>query len=128
MYITGRDLRDIEYNVIFDENLFSWNVIEDEIHTTKERKEIFDLILTYDRPMRTGEIAELLNKTVPNISKMLAKMMKEGIIKSKSTGYYYVPDELKDKKSFVQKPYSLLNDYKSGKSGKSSGKENKNEE
>ena len=44
LYITGRDIKENEYSMVFDENTFCWNVIENEIKTTAERKEIYDLL------------------------------------------------------------------------------------
>ncbi|HCY76488.1 MAG TPA: hypothetical protein DHV28_11255 [Ignavibacteriales bacterium] len=116
LYVTGRDVKDIEYNLVFDENICCWNVVEEEINTTAERKEIYDLIKSSGREMKTGEIAELLGKTVPNVSKMLGKMLKEGLVATEKTGHYFIPEDKKGK-GFTVKRISLFDDHKDGESG-----------
>jgi hypothetical protein len=116
LYVTGRDVKDIEYNLVFDENICCWNVVEEEVNTTAERKEIYEMIKSTGREMKTGEIAELLDKTVPNISKMLGKMLKDGLVESKKTGYYSVPEEKKER-GYTIKNINLFNDHKNGESG-----------
>ncbi|MBL1121407.1 MAG: hypothetical protein D8M26_00795 [Ignavibacteriae bacterium] len=115
LYVTGRDVKDVEYNLIFDETICCWNVVEEEINTTAERKEIYDLIKSSGREMKTGEIAELLGKTVPNVSKMLGKMLKDGLVATEKTGYYFIPEDRKGK-GFTVKKMSLFNEHKDGES------------
>ncbi|MCZ7616728.1 MAG: winged helix-turn-helix domain-containing protein [Ignavibacteriaceae bacterium] len=116
LYVTGRDVKDVEYNLVFDETICCWNVVEEEINTTAERKEIYELIKSSGREMKTGEIAELLGKTVPNVSKMLGKMLKEELLATEKTGYYFIPEDKKGK-GFKVKNISLFNDHKDGESG-----------
>ncbi len=90
LHITGRDVQEADYEVEFSENTFTWNVIDkkDEHKLTTERQEIVDLIKKYGREMRTGEIAQLLGKEKSNISKMLKKLVDDGILTSPKFGTY----------------------------------------
>ncbi len=98
LYVAGRDVQENEYHLEFDENNCVWRA-EDKISAVKmtvEREEIFELIKSYGRKMRTGEIAEALGKSKSNISKMLGKMVNGGTLKSVSFGVYDLPEDLKD--------------------------------
>ena len=117
LHIRGRDIKDDEYKVHFDENIFCWNVVEEgNNNMTPERKEIYELIKSSGREMKTGEIAELLGKTVPNVSKMLGKMLKEKLVATKKTGFYFIPEERKEK-GFTVKKMSLFKEHKDGENG-----------
>ena len=117
LYITGRDIRENEYSMVFDENTFCWNVVENEIKTTAERKEIYDVLKEFGRTMQTKEIAEALDKKVPNISKLLNKMEMDKIIERPKYGFYKIPGEKEaENKQSKLKPFNL---FESGQSGKS---------
>jgi RecA-family ATPase len=98
LHITGRDVQETEYHLEFDESSCVWKAEQktSELKMTVEREEIFDLIKLYKRKMKTGEIATILGKSTSNISKMLSKMVKEGILKSVGFGVYDLADELKE--------------------------------
>ena len=117
LYITGRDIRENEYSMVFDENTFCWNVIENEIKTTAERKEIYDLIFNYGREMTSKEIANIIGKQQSNVSKMLGKMVKDGLIISPNYGHYKLPNEKREEN--LQSKLKPLGLFESGKSGKS---------
>ncbi len=90
LYVTGRDLAESEYEVEFSDTTFTWNVIQknDVKKITAEREEIIELLKTYNRPMRTGEIAELLDKEKSNVSKLLKKLVEDGYLESPKYGHY----------------------------------------
>ena len=80
LYVRGRELKEANYDLLFDEKLCCWNVIKEEIKTTAERKEIYDVLKEFGRMMQTKEIADILNKKLSNVSKMLNKMEMDKII------------------------------------------------
>lgn len=90
LHVTGRDLSESEYEIEFSDTLFTWNVIQknDDRHLTAEREEIIQLLTDYNRPMRTGEIAELLGKEKSNTSKLLKKLVEDGHLESPKFGHY----------------------------------------
>ena len=98
LHVTGRDVVENEYNMEFDESNCVWRAEKkiSEAKMTVEREEIFDLIKSYGRKMRTGEIAEALGKSKSNISKMLGKMVNDGTLKSVSYGVYDLPQEMRE--------------------------------
>lgn len=98
LYLTGRDVKEAEYTVVFDDKIFCWNVLEkkDEINITAEREEILELIKTYNREMRSGEIAELIGKEKSNVSKMLKKLIRDKLLISSKYGYYALPKDNED--------------------------------
>jgi RecA-family ATPase len=98
LYVTGRDVVENEYNLEFDESNCIWRAEKkiSEAKLTVEREEIFDLIKSFGRKMKTGEIAEALGKSKSNISKMLGKMVNAGTLISVSYGIYDLPQELRE--------------------------------
>ena len=98
LYVTGRDVPESEYNVEFDETNCTWKAGHKitEVKMTVEREEIFNLIKTYDREMKTGEIAEALGKSKSNVSKMLSKMVNDGSLVSVKYGVYDLAEIMKD--------------------------------
>ena len=99
LHVTGRDVMESEYAVEFDETNCVWRVAGkvSEVKMTAEREEIYELIKSYRRAMRTGEIADALGKTKSNISKMLGKMVEAGVLVSVSYGVYDLSEEEKAK-------------------------------
>jgi len=99
LHVTGRDVMESEYAVEFDETGCVWRVAGklSEVKMTAEREEIYELIKSYGRPMRTGEISDALGKTKSNISKMLGKMVKDDVLVSISYGVYDLTEEEKSK-------------------------------
>jgi len=78
--ITGRDVEAKEYSLKFQNCIW---IVEGEKGktTTPEREEIISLFRQFNRPLKTKEIAEHLNKSEANISKMLSKMVNDGSLK-----------------------------------------------
>ena len=85
--ITGRDIEGKEYSVKFQNCI--WTVESEKGKTTTpEREEIISLFKELDRTLTTKEIAEQLGKKESNISKMLGKMVNDGILKNEKYGEY----------------------------------------
>lgn len=98
LHITGRDVAETEYQLEFDESSCVWKAEQkaSEVKMTVEREEIFELIKTYKREMRTGEIAETLGKSKSNVSKMLSKMVKDGTLITVRYGVFDLSEKLKE--------------------------------
>jgi RecA-family ATPase len=98
LHITGRDVQETEYHLEFEESSCVWKAERktSEIKMTVEREEVFDLIKSYNRKMKTGEIATILGKSTSNISKMLGKMVKDGTLISMGFGSYDLTEEFKE--------------------------------
>ena len=96
LYVRGRDIPEAEYQMKFDELTFTWQIIDEvkqEKNITAERQEILDLFTVYRRELGTGEIASLLGKEKSNVSKLLKKLVEDGLIESKKFGRYQLSTE-----------------------------------
>lgn len=99
LHITGRDVEQADYKIVFDKKLFCWNVIEkkNEINITVEREEILELIKSYNRQMKLSEITDLIGKEKSNVNKLLKKLIRDGLLISPKYGYYALPEKTDDK-------------------------------
>lgn len=99
LHITGRDVEQADYKIVFDKKLFCWNVIEkkNEINITAEREEILELIKSYNRQMKLSEITDLIGKEKSNVNKLLKKLIRDGLLISPKYGYYALPEKIDDK-------------------------------
>lgn len=87
--IVGRDIEEKEYAVKFANCL--WTVEGEKSKLlTPEREEIISLFRQYERPLKTKEIAECLGKKESNISKMLGKLVEDGILINEKYGQYVI--------------------------------------
>jgi len=86
--LTGRDIEEKDYVMDFDDCL--WNVDSEtsQLRTTPEREKILELLKDSEKPLTTGKIASLLNKSNQNISNILGKMVNEGLLKNEKYGVY----------------------------------------
>lgn len=87
--ITGRDIEEKEYSVKFQNCIWTMEGEKNKI-LTPEREEIISLFKEFNRPLKTKEIAEQLNKSEANISKMLGKMVKDGVLSNEKYGEYVI--------------------------------------
>ncbi|MCH7974776.1 MAG: hypothetical protein IH949_13010, partial [Bacteroidetes bacterium] len=121
LHITGRDVAEANYRIVFDKNLFCWNIVDkkEEHKLTAERKEIVELFKKYDRKMRTGEVAQLLGKELSNISGMVRKLVDDDILMSPAYGTYELVEKEESKKPNMTKKdtVDLFNNTQSGQSG-----------
>ena len=104
--VTGRDIVENSFSIVFDDQIFTWNVVGkvEEVRTTAERQAILDTLKTHNREMRSSEIAKIIEKSPSNTSKLLSKLMTEGRVESPRYGSYVLkrtdemfkkPDETK---------------------------------
>lgn len=90
LYGRGRDIAEIETAVELDGECGTWRVLGDagRVAKTIEQQEILDLLKNVGEPMKLAEIAEALGKSKPNVSKMLRKMVDQGLVTKTATGSY----------------------------------------
>ena len=94
LHIKGKDVLKDVIDLEFNQVAGYWSVQDNisSIDTTPERREILGLLSESGEMMRTGEIAVALNKKNSNISNILSKMLKDGIVTNPRTGYYALPN------------------------------------
>ena len=94
LHIKGKDVLKDVIDLEFNQVAGYWSVQDNisSIDTTPERREILGLLSESGEMMRTGEIAAALNKKNSNISNILSKMLKDGIVTNPRTGYYALPN------------------------------------
>lgn len=92
LYGRGRDIPEIETAIEFDDDTCRWKVLGEawKVADTAEQQEILNIL---DRPMKVKEVAELVGKSVANVSKLLGKLMRAGLVSNPSFGCY-APVEL----------------------------------
>lgn len=87
--VTGRDVEQQELALEMDPRV-GWTLLGDakEYAQSKERQEILQLLAEASGPMKTGEIAAELDKTGPATSRLLKKLVKEGLVQRVKYGSY----------------------------------------
>ncbi len=90
LYITGRDIENSEHVLEFNSDTFMWHISAEEVdQLNKERKEVYDCFGgDYDLELKTGDIAARLGKSRSNISKLLSKLVADGLIEKAGYGKY----------------------------------------
>ena len=88
----GRYIREKNYELYFDPEKLEWQLTGDQALNkiiTPERQLVINQFNKKDRNvLTTSEIASALNKTPPNISQILNKMCKQGLIEKVAYGTY----------------------------------------
>lgn len=98
LFIKGRNLKEKNYEIIFDDESLEWQLSENQnidLNLSPERKEIIDLFMkNKGKELSSSFIAQELNKDQPNISQMLRKMVIQRILQKGSRyGYYKLQDD-----------------------------------
>lgn len=95
LHITGRDIKESNFEVQFDEDNYHWEIIADNISfaTTSERQAIIDIFeADPDKELKVKEISELTGKTREATSQLLTKMRRTNEITQGSVyGSYKLP-------------------------------------
>ncbi len=96
LHLISRDIISKDLTIKMNQDTFNFEIIEAEDEQnaiTMERREILRLFENeHTKVLRTSEIAKLLGKGRPNISKMLGKMKKDGLLIEASYGCYKLPE------------------------------------
>lgn len=99
LFITGRNIEEATYDLYFDRESFTWNVLkpaQDSLNLTVERSERIDLLTSEQRMMRTGEIAQVLGKEQSNVRHLLKALKEEGLVMSPKYGFYQLAEAPKN--------------------------------
>jgi RecA-family ATPase len=95
LHITGRDIKESNFEVRFDEDSYHWEIIADKISFahTAERQEIVDLFESDpDKELKVKEITDLLGKSRESVSQILTKMKRTNeILPGSVYGSYKLP-------------------------------------
>jgi hypothetical protein len=80
LYVTGRDLEDIEYALKFDPEYTSWEIIgpAHEYKMSEARQEIINYLIAAGQPVRPKHIADALGMNHSTIRGILSKMLRDG--------------------------------------------------
>ncbi len=93
--VTGRDVVEAEFNLLWDAALTKWTIASDtkEFSVTKEREEILDVLAESDEPMSPQTIAGKLNKKSNSIRFLLHRMREDGQVTHIGRGKYSLHPE-----------------------------------
>ena len=88
--IQGRYIAEKHYELYYDPIKLEYELTGNQVvDTTPERKEILELFKkTEGHILRTNEIANALNKSLPNVSQLLGKMVEQGLVENVDYGVY----------------------------------------
>lgn len=86
----GRDIAEIEAAIEFSDNDYRWKIMGDawRVADTAEQQEILELLEDAGEPMKLADIAAALDKSKPNVAKMLRKMVEAALVTKPATGCY----------------------------------------
>ena len=92
----GKNVSSERLALTFDKKRFLWNLVgsvDPVIHRlTIERSEILGILKDNENPMKTGEIAIKVNKSVSATSELLGKLNKETLVEKTGYGYWKAAD------------------------------------
>ncbi len=90
LYGRGRDIPEVETAIEFIDEDYRWKILGDagQVADTVEQQQILDLLRQAGAPKKVKEVAELVGKSVANVSKMLVKMAKAGLVSNPAFGSY----------------------------------------
>lgn len=95
LHITGRDVEEADYDIVFDAETYSWNITDDKVSlvSTVERQAILNIFeLNYELEMQVIKIAEKTGKSRDATSQILRSMSMAGeIMKGSKYGLYRLP-------------------------------------
>ena len=91
LYIRGRDVEEQEL-ALEREPTGGWKLVgpADSVDVSEERHKILQVLKDHDSPISTGDIAKTVGKTVQNVSNLLSKLVKDGLVKKIKYGKYII--------------------------------------
>lgn len=95
--ITGRDLKNTEIPLKFDDQTCRWEVREygEGGNMTPERQKIMKFLEKASSPSRLQDIAAALGKKKPNINNLLSGLIKQGVVEKVRYGKYQLKDRIR---------------------------------
>lgn len=96
LFVSGRSIRENVYEVMLNGDTLEWELTNENVfeeNVTPERKEILEIFLKNpDKDLKSLFVAKELNKSHPNVTQMITKLVKEGYLKKGSNfGTYRLP-------------------------------------
>ena len=91
LHTRGRDIEECAKVVKFnDRDTYRWKMLGDvaEIRRSQERAKVITAMQTIGAPAKPAEIAREAEASVVNVSKLLARMAREGLIRKLTYGKY----------------------------------------
>jgi len=91
LHTRGRDIEECVKAVKFNErDSYRWKMLGDvaEIRRSQERAKVIKAMQTIAAPAKPAEIAREAEASVVNVSKLLARMAREGLIRKLTYGKY----------------------------------------
>jgi len=84
--ITGRDVEETDFALKQDGQ--RWKSLGDAYlnRITEERRDVYELLVEVGQPLKTGEIAKTMGKSVANISKLLHGLAADQFVRSTAYG------------------------------------------
>lgn len=92
LFITGRDIKEMNVALQFDSDSLSWRIIGDaEDHRlSKERQEVIKVLESTDGPLKLNDIASALRKKEPVLCKHLKSLIDTGFVEQPGYGLYQI--------------------------------------
>jgi len=95
LHVTGRDVEEANYDIVFDAEIYSWNITDEKVSivSTVERQSILNLFeFNYEIELQVKDIAEKTGKSREATSQIIRTMFMAGeIMKGSKTGLYKLP-------------------------------------
>jgi AAA domain len=90
LHARGRDLPELVEAAQFDRGTGKWKLLGsvEQARQTRERGRIVESLRNFDHPASAGEIASIIGAKAANVSKLLAKLVREGHVYRHDYGKY----------------------------------------
>lgn len=104
--VVGRDIEELDLALTYDDGKWIDHGNAAAYRTTKERREVLEVLEDLGGEGKVGDIAKALSKTVAAVSRLLGALDKENLVYSVKYGVYALKQ---DKGGTPPKPLELLN-------------------
>jgi hypothetical protein len=106
MYVTGRDIEEQKYALVFDEYKVSWQLRGDaeDVLLSDARRAILDALRTEGQPLSAAAVAQKIGKERTEVSKLIGKKFRAGLVEEVSPHKYVVTTHSSHSDSPVNTP------------------------
>jgi len=110
LYITGRDVEDVELALRFDDSSVSFVLMgnAEEYRISKERQEILEQLRSFSGPAKLKDLTKSLKKQSNNVHKLLKGLIEQGLVEQPNYGQYCLAGRSGESGESGEKP-QLLN-------------------
>jgi hypothetical protein len=90
LHLRGRDLEEVAKAIRFERNICGWKMLgnADEVRRSQERTRIIKAMEAIGAPASPAEIAREAESSAANVTKLLARMARDGLIRRPTHGKY----------------------------------------